>query len=113
MPAQASSVCTKKKQTNGKRQHSCSTECQGSWAWGTDGYRGADRGTFGLCRVPSSLRPLFGPAAEADRDALYSEVQVQQALLDYQSQQQLTAPGQCIKLDRCLPLLLIMETFTR
>ncbi|CAL5226777.1 g9634 [Coccomyxa viridis] len=53
-------------------------------------------------RVPSSLRPVFGPSAEQDRDALYSEAQVQQALLDYREQQHLAAPGGCIKLDRLL-----------
>ena len=53
-----------------------------------------------VCRVPSSLRPVFGPSAEQDRDALYSEAQVQQALLDYREQQHLAAPGGCIKLDR-------------
>ena len=51
-------------------------------------------------RVPSSLRPIFGPSAELDKDALYSEAQVQQALLDYREQQRLAAPGGCIKLDR-------------
>ena len=61
-----------------------------------------------VCRVPSSLRPVFGPSAEQDRDALYSEAQVHQALLDYREQQSLAAPGGCIKLDRCpiLPSLL-------
>ncbi|CAK0786334.1 hypothetical protein CVIRNUC_009547 [Coccomyxa viridis] len=51
-------------------------------------------------RAPSSLRPIFGPSAEADRDALYSEAQVHQALQNYQKQQQLSATGSCIKLDR-------------
>ena len=51
-------------------------------------------------RAPSSLRPIFGSSAEADRDALYSETQVHQALQRYQEQQQLSATGSCIKLDR-------------
>lgn len=54
-------------------------------------------------RVPSSLRPLFGPSAEQNRDALYSEARVQQALLEYREQQHLAAPGGCIKLDRLTP----------
>ncbi len=54
--------------------------------------------------MPSSLRPIFGPSAEQDRDALYSEAQVQQALLDYREQQNLPAPGGRIKLDRWLIL---------
>ena len=52
--------------------------------------------------MPSSLRPLFGPAAEQDRDALYSKAQVQQALLDYREQPHLAASDGGIKLDRCL-----------
>ena len=53
-----------------------------------------------LCRVPTSLRPIFGPSADLDRDALYSEAQVQQALQCYAEQQQPPAPSGCIRLDR-------------
>ena len=53
-----------------------------------------------IARVPSSLRPVFGPSAELDKDALYSEAQVQEALLGYREQQHLAASHGCIKLDR-------------
>ena len=53
-----------------------------------------------LCRVPTSLRPIFGPSADLDSDALYRLARVQQALQCYAEQQQPPAPSGCIRLDR-------------
>jgi hypothetical protein len=53
--------------------------------------------------VPSSLRPIWGPPAESDRDKLYSEEQVHQALLGYAQREGLSAGDGTLKLDRCAP----------
>ena len=57
------------------------------------------------CRVPSSLRPVFGDPA--DRDALYSQEQVQAALLGYARREELLVLGKpgTLRLDKCASLL--------
>ncbi|EFN52364.1 hypothetical protein CHLNCDRAFT_138791 [Chlorella variabilis] len=54
-------------------------------------------------RAPSSLRPVFGEAALRDKERLYSEGEVCEALAGYAAAQGLAAPdGRSIRLDRLL-----------
>lgn len=56
--------------------------------------------------MPSSLRPIWGPAADADRDALYSREQVEEALLGYAQREGLAAAGaDTLKLDKSARVL--------
>ncbi len=53
------------------------------------------------CRVPTSLRPIFG--ADADKDALYSEEVVCSALKAYAEREGLNLGDGTVKLDKCAP----------
>ena len=58
--------------------------------------------------MPSSLRPVFGGAADADKDALFSEDAVRQALQGYVDREGLgTGASTTLKLDKCVRSLLV------
>ncbi|PRW32977.1 Eukaryotic translation initiation factor 2D [Chlorella sorokiniana] len=83
----------------------------GGAAAGGSSSGGSGRGSSGSSKVqitycyraPSSLRPVFGEAGARDKDRLYSEAEVAEALADYAAAQGLASPGgRTIKLDRLL-----------
>lgn len=52
--------------------------------------------------MPTSLRPVFGLAADADRDALHSEAEARAALAGYAAREGLALGGGRLRLDRLL-----------
>ena len=52
--------------------------------------------------MPASLRPVWGRAADADRDALHSEAEARAALAGYAAREGLALGGGRLRLDRLL-----------